>query len=91
MNGHTNPPMDRNGKVFVAGHNGLVGSAIHKKLIAQGFTNIVVKTRQELDLSNAQAVDAFFKQEKIDYVFVAAGKLHKFPDDRWCYPNSSSY
>src|SRR6185436_9331664 len=76
MTGHNEQPMDRDGKVFVCGHNGLVGAAIHKKLIAVGFSNIVTRTRKELDLCNAEAVNAFFEQEKIDYVFVAAGKYH---------------
>jgi len=75
MNGHTEQPMDRNGKVFVAGHLGLVGAAIHRNLLANGFNNIITCSRQELDLCNTQAVDSFFKEERIDYVFLAAAKV----------------
>ncbi len=64
-----------NDKVFVAGHNGLVGSAIHRQLLAQGYRHIITKTRSELDLLNAQAVDAFFQVEKPDMVYLAAAKV----------------
>ncbi len=67
--------MDKNGKIFVAGHRGLVGSAIVRSLTAKGFNNIVVKTRQELDLLDANAVASFFEEENIDYVFLAAAKV----------------
>lgn len=67
--------MEKNSKIFVAGHRGLVGSAIVRKLKAEGFNNLVLKTRQELDLLNQQAVADFFAQEKPDYVFLAAAKV----------------
>ena len=77
MNGShsTEQPMERTGKIFVAGHRGLVGAAIHRNLLSQGFTNIVTHTRQELDLCDTQAVDSFFAEERFDYVFLAAAKV----------------
>ncbi len=62
-------------KIFVAGHRGMVGSAIVRKLAAEGYTNIITKTSAELDLRNQQAVDDFFATEKPDYVFLAAAKV----------------
>ena len=62
-------------KIFVAGHNGLVGRAIVRKLKSLGYTNIVTKSSKELDLRVQRAVDDFFKQEKIQYVFLAAAKV----------------
>ncbi|MBF4988676.1 GDP-L-fucose synthase [Methylophilus sp. 14] len=67
--------MDKNAKIYVAGHRGLVGSAIVKALLAQGYTNLVVRTHAELDLTSEQAVMAFFAQEKPEYVFLAAAKV----------------
>ena len=67
--------MDKNAKVFIAGHRGLVGSAIWRKLHQQGFTRLVGKTRAELDLLDAKAVNQFFTQEKPEYVFDAAAKV----------------
>ena len=67
--------MDKNGKIYVAGHRGLVGSAIVKDLQSKGYTNIVTRTRQELDLTDHLAVADFFAQEKPDYVFLAAAKV----------------
>ena len=67
--------MNKNDKIFVAGHRGLVGSAIVKNLKERGFTNIVTKTHQELDLTNQQATAVFFSNEKLDYVFLAAAKV----------------
>ena len=67
--------MNINSKIFVAGHKGLVGSAILRKLIKDGYNNIVVKTSKELDLTNQHAVDLFFSQEGIEYVFLAAAKV----------------
>lgn len=67
--------MDKKSKVFVAGHRGLVGSAIVRALEADGFTHIIKKTRQELDLTNSVAVSEFFATEKPDYVFLAAAKV----------------
>jgi GDP-L-fucose synthase len=62
-------------RVFVAGHRGLVGSAIVRRLAADGRVSIVARTRQELELTNQAAVDAFFKREKIDQVYLAAAKV----------------
>lgn len=62
-------------KVYVAGHNGMVGSAMYRKLLKEGFTNIVVRTSKELDLTNQQAVADFFAKEKPVYVFLAAAKV----------------
>lgn len=62
-------------KIYVAGHGGLVGSAIIRELNAQGYTNIVVRTSKELDLRNKEAVMRFFAQERPDFVFFAAAKV----------------
>jgi len=67
--------MEKNSKIYVAGHNGLVGSAIVRKLKELGYTNLVLKTRKELDLRNQYAVDRFFDIERPEYVFVAAAKV----------------
>jgi GDP-L-fucose synthase len=62
-------------KIFVAGHRGMVGSAIVRNLQAKGFTNIITRTRTELDLTDQQAVDAFFESEKPQQVYLAAAKV----------------
>ena len=62
-------------KIYVAGHRGMVGSAICRTLEAQGKTNIVTRTHAELDLTNQAAVQAFFAQEKPDQVYLAAAKV----------------
>jgi len=67
--------MEKHEKIYIAGHRGMVGSAMHRKLLAEGFNNIVVRTSAELDLTNQQAVASFFAQEKPDYVFLAAAKV----------------
>jgi len=67
--------MDSNKKIYVAGHRGMVGSAIVRALKAKGYQNIVVRTSKELDLRNQQAVADFFTKEKPDYVFLAAAKV----------------
>lgn len=67
--------MDKNAKIYVAGHRGMVGSAIVRNLQAKGYSNIVTRTHAELDLINQAAVDQFFEQEKPDYVFLAAAKV----------------
>jgi GDP-L-fucose synthase len=67
--------MEKNAKIYVAGHRGLVGRAILKKLGEAGFTNIVTRTHEELDLCNQNAVNGFFSREKPDYVFLAAAKV----------------
>lgn len=67
--------MNSQSKIYVAGHRGMVGSAIVRKLKKEGFENIVVRTSAELDLRNQQAVDQFFATEKPEYVFLAAAKV----------------
>ena len=62
-------------KIFVAGHNGLVGSALVRKLREKGFANLLLKNRSELDLTNQHAVEVFFANEKPEYVFLAAAKV----------------
>ena len=67
--------MNKNSKIYIAGHRGLVGSAILNNLRSKGYTNFITKTHQELDLTNQKAVAEFFKNEKPDYVFLAAAKV----------------
>jgi GDP-L-fucose synthase len=67
--------MQKDSKIYVAGHRGLVGSAIVKNLQQKGYTNIVYKTHKELDLTNQQAVTQFFELEKPEYVILAAAKV----------------
>ncbi|HTN17666.1 MAG TPA: GDP-L-fucose synthase, partial [Chitinophagaceae bacterium] len=67
--------MNKNDKIYIAGHRGMVGSAIMRQLKADGFHNIIFRTSAELDLRRQQDVAAFFAQEKPDYVFLAAAKV----------------
>ncbi|MBD5250625.1 MAG: GDP-L-fucose synthase [Barnesiella sp.] len=67
--------MDKNSKIYVAGHRGMVGSAIVRELKRQGYENIVTRTHAELDLTDQRSVDAFFAGEKPEYVFLAAAKV----------------
>lgn len=67
--------MEKNSKIYVAGHRGLVGSAILRCLQAEGYANVITRTSKELDLTNQAAVLAFFEREKPDYVFLAAAKV----------------
>lgn len=67
--------MQKSAKIFVAGHRGMVGSAIVRRLEKDGFSNILVRTSKELDLRNQAAVEDFFKSEKPEYVFLAAAKV----------------
>lgn len=67
--------MQKNSKIFIAGHKGMVGSAIVRELEKQGYSNIVTKSRKELDLLNQQAVHDFFASEKPEFVFLAAAKV----------------
>lgn len=67
--------MKKDSKIYIAGHKGMVGSAIWRNLEAKGYTNLIGKTLEELDLLNQQAVADFFTQEKPDYVFLAAAKV----------------
>ncbi|MGE0086114.1 MAG: GDP-L-fucose synthase family protein [Desulfococcaceae bacterium] len=67
--------MEKNAKIYVAGHRGLVGSAIFRKLEQKGYNRILCKTHRELDLTDQKAVNAFFEKEKPEYVFLAAAKV----------------
>lgn len=67
--------MEKDAKIYVAGHRGMAGSAIIRELERQGYHNIIGKTHQELDLTRQEAVEAFFIEEKPEYVFHAAGKV----------------
>jgi len=67
--------MDKDAKIYVAGHRGLVGSALMRQLAAKGYSNIVTRTHAELDLTNQQEVRDFFQAEKPEYVFLAAAKV----------------
>jgi GDP-L-fucose synthase len=65
----------KDAKIFIAGHRGMVGSSVFESLKKKGYTNLVTKTRAELDLLNQKAVSAFFENEKIDYVILCAAKV----------------
>jgi GDP-L-fucose synthase len=67
--------MENSSRIFIAGHRGLVGSAIRRELERKGYTNLLLKTRSELDLLNDTAVASFFAEERPDYVFLAAAKV----------------
>ena len=67
--------MNKQDKIYIAGHRGMVGSAIRRKLEAEGFKNLIFRTSDELDLRNQEAVHDFFEKEKPDYVFLAAAKV----------------
>ena len=67
--------MDRHSRIFVAGHRGLAGSAIVRKLALEGYENLLLRTHEELDLKRQRQVEAFFEKERPDYVFLAAAKV----------------
>ena len=67
--------MEKNAKIYVAGHRGMVGSAIVRELQRQGYTNIITRTHSQLDLTRQDQVEAFFAEEKPEYVFLAAAKV----------------
>ena len=67
--------MNKSDKIYVAGHNGMVGSAIIRKLKMDGYSNILVRSSKELDLRNQRHVEVFFQSEKPDYIFLAAAKV----------------
>lgn len=67
--------MDKSSKIYVAGHRGLVGSALTRQLLSQGYTNVVSRSHAELDLTDGQAVRQFLAEEQPDYVFLAAAKV----------------
>ena len=70
--------MNKESKIYIAGHRGLVGSAIQRILSRHGYNNLIVKTRAELDLLNAEAVEEFFSKENPEYVFLAAARVGGF-------------
>ena len=67
--------MNQDSKIYIAGHRGMVGSAIHRKLEREGYRNFVTRTSETLDLRNQQQVSDFFRFERPDYVFLAAAKV----------------
>jgi GDP-L-fucose synthase len=67
--------MDKQAKIYIAGHKGMVGSAIYRKLVKEGFANFITRNSSDLDLRNQQQVSDFFAAEKPDYVFLAAAKV----------------
>ncbi|MCA1747217.1 MAG: NAD-dependent epimerase/dehydratase family protein, partial [Bacteroidales bacterium] len=67
--------LNKNAKIYVAGHGGLVGTAITRALSEQGYTNLLFRTRKQLDLTCQPAVETFFATEKPEYVFLAAAKV----------------
>ncbi|MFC3198976.1 GDP-L-fucose synthase family protein [Parapedobacter deserti] len=67
--------MDKNSKIYIAGHRGMVGGAIMRYLVSNGYNNLVLRTSSELDLRNQQAVDNFFANERPEYIFLAAAKV----------------
>ncbi|MEJ7560424.1 MAG: GDP-L-fucose synthase [Pedobacter sp.] len=75
MNRYLNLMEDLNVRIYVAGHNGMVGSAITRELKKLGYTNLILRSSKELDLCDPQAVKEFFRKEKPEYVFVAAAKV----------------
>ena len=66
--------MEKNAKIYVAGHRGMVGSAIVRELKRQGYADIITRTHRELDLCRQAEVEAFFAEEKPEYVFLAAAE-----------------
>jgi len=72
---HSQPAMSPLSKIYIAGHSGLVGRAVMKKLNANGYTNLIVLSHSELDLTDSKATRAFFKKEDPEYVFVCAAKV----------------
>ena len=71
--------MEKHAKIYVAGHNGLVGSAIWKNLSQKGYTNLIGKSSSELDLRNTQSVAEFFAKEQPEYVFLACARIALLP------------
>ena len=76
--------MYKDAKIYVAGHTGLLGSALVKKLRAEGFTSIVTRTHQELDLTRQEPVEVFFAQERPEYVFLCAGLTGGIQANKTC-------
>ena len=74
--------MEKNSRIYVAGHNGLVGSAIVRRLIADGYTNMITRCHQDLDLTSQSAVNDFFESEKPEYVIMCAAKVNGIQANR---------
>jgi len=72
---NTHKAPSKEAKIFVAGHNGMVGSSIHRTLQKYGYVNLITRSRQELNLCNQEAVEGFIRAEKPDYIFMAAAKV----------------
>ena len=68
-------PLEQGSRIYVAGHRGLVGSTLLRRLQAEGYENLLTRSRQELDLTDARMVDEFFAAERPEYVFLAAAKV----------------
>ena len=82
--------MEKNSRIFVAGHKGLVGSAICRRLRQEGFANLVLRDSKELDLRDQAAARRFFAQERPEYVFLAAGNVGGILANRPTRRNSST-
>ena len=67
--------MEKDSKIYIAGHTGLVGSAVYRALQRQGYSRLIVRTHPELDLTNQAATNAFFEQERPEHVFLAAARV----------------
>ena len=67
--------MEKDSRIYIAGHTGLLGSALLRKCHEHGYTNVITRTHGDLDLCDAAATDAFFAQEQPEYVFLAAAKV----------------
>ena len=79
--------MKKDSKIYVAGHKGLVGSALVRRLEQDIYSNLLLRTHKELDLLNQAAVESFFKQERPEYIFLAAAKPKNFPNLPSCTKN----
>lgn len=75
MSSKIKSPLNKSNRIYIAGHTGMVGSAIHRRLKSDGHKNIITRTHTELDLTDQQAVRNFFNNEKIDYIILAAAKV----------------
>src|SRR5262245_61368486 len=73
--GKVEDTVKRESRIFIAGHRGLVGSALLRKLESEGYRNLILKSRPELDLLDQAAVHRFFREERVEYVFLAAAKV----------------